>query len=108
MLSLRTLAVAFSLTLLSATAMALPAPVAAPCHSESVHSMGETHEQAAGLARKLVKNTSVGTFMSVMNSSQKSAVTGTFLASFLKGMVKAFLGVGKHKRIDYLFVSITM
>ncbi|KAF9910078.1 hypothetical protein EC991_007409 [Linnemannia zychae] len=76
MLSLRTLAVTFSLALLSATTMALPAPAAAPCHSENVHAMGETHEQAAGLARKLVQNTSVGTFMSVMNSSQKSAVAG--------------------------------
>ncbi|KAF9537418.1 hypothetical protein EC957_008297 [Mortierella hygrophila] len=75
MLSLRTLAVTFSLALLSATAMALPAP-AAPCHGESVQAMGETREQAAGLARNLVKNTGVGTLMSIMNSSQKSAVEG--------------------------------
>ncbi|KAF9079945.1 hypothetical protein BGX29_002824 [Mortierella sp. GBA35] len=72
MLSLRTLAVTFSLALLSATAMARPAP----CHSENIHAMGETREQAAGLARTLVKNTGVGTFMSIMNSSQKSAVEG--------------------------------
>ncbi|KAK3819214.1 MAG: pyridoxamine 5'-phosphate oxidase-domain-containing protein [Linnemannia elongata] len=75
MLSLRTLAVTFSLALLSATAMALPAP-AAPCHGESAQVMGETREQAAGLARNLVKNTGVGTLMSIMNSSQKSAVEG--------------------------------
>ncbi|KAK3818159.1 MAG: pyridoxamine 5'-phosphate oxidase-domain-containing protein [Linnemannia gamsii] len=76
MLSLRTLAITFSLALLSATAMAMPAPAVAPCHTESAHAMGETHEQAAALARKLIKNTSVGTFMSVMNTAQKSGVAG--------------------------------
>ncbi|KAG0290712.1 hypothetical protein BGZ96_005820 [Linnemannia gamsii] len=74
MLSLRTLAVAFSLALLSTTALALPAT--APCHGEKVVAMEETREQAAGLARNLVKNTGVGTLMSIMNASQKSAVEG--------------------------------
>lgn len=88
MLSLRTLAVTFSLALLSATAMALPAP-AAPCHGESVQAMGETREQAAGLARNLVKNTGVGTLMSIMNSSQKSGVEGNFF--FLSSPVSLFI-----------------
>ncbi|KAI1318759.1 hypothetical protein EDD11_005830 [Mortierella claussenii] len=33
--------------------------------------MGETHEQAAALARHLVRDTGIGTFMSVMNADRK-------------------------------------
>ncbi|KAF9934741.1 hypothetical protein FBU30_000599 [Linnemannia zychae] len=69
MLSLRILAITFSLTLLSMV-------TAAPCHTESTHAMGETLEQAAGLARNLVKNTSVGTFMTIMNENQRGDVKG--------------------------------
>jgi len=35
--------------------------------------MGETYEQAAGLARQLVHNTAVGTFMTVMNDRKDGA-----------------------------------
>ncbi|KAG0367773.1 pyridoxamine 5'-phosphate oxidase-domain-containing protein [Gamsiella multidivaricata] len=69
--SLRTLALTVSVALLSATALALPA---APCHGHAhngVTALGETHEQAAGLARNLVKNTGVGTLMTVMNADKK-------------------------------------
>ncbi|KAI8603047.1 pyridoxamine 5'-phosphate oxidase-domain-containing protein [Dissophora ornata] len=58
-----------SLALFSATALALPST---PCHADNVTTvLGETHEQAAGLARNLVKNTGVGTFMSIMNADKK-------------------------------------
>ncbi|KAG0249713.1 hypothetical protein BG011_009002 [Mortierella polycephala] len=67
---LRTL-VTISLALLSAAA-AVALPTTAPCHkTHSAHAMGETYEQAAGLARALVKNTSVGTFMTVMNADRQ-------------------------------------
>ncbi|KAG9320631.1 hypothetical protein KVV02_002811 [Mortierella alpina] len=60
------------MALLSATAtMALPTM---PCHENaSPKAMGETYEQAAGLARQLVHNTAVGTFMTVMNDRKDGA-----------------------------------
>ncbi|KAG0208357.1 hypothetical protein BGX28_000651 [Mortierella sp. GBA30] len=52
--------------------MALPTT---PCH-EHMNSMGETHDQAASLARQLVKDTSVGTFMTVMSTDRKENLKG--------------------------------
>ncbi|KAG0231837.1 pyridoxamine 5'-phosphate oxidase-domain-containing protein [Mortierella sp. GBAus27b] len=66
--SFRTLTLAVSLALYSATALALPAN--AGCHEKGATvkaTMGESYEQAAGLARKLVKETNLGTLMTVMN-----------------------------------------
>ncbi|KAF9946830.1 hypothetical protein BGZ65_009359, partial [Modicella reniformis] len=72
MYSFRALVVTASLALFSVTALALPA--SAPCHGpgqNAVAAFGETHEQAAGLARNLVKNTGIGTLMSVMSASHR-------------------------------------
>ncbi|KAF9357683.1 hypothetical protein BGX34_009269 [Mortierella sp. NVP85] len=71
-------ALTVSLAVLSAAAMALPSP---PCHGGSsdthaVSALGETYEQAAGLARNLVKATGVGTFMSLMNNRRGDVLEG--------------------------------
>ena len=72
-------ALTVSLAVLSAAALALPSP---PCHGGSgdthaVSALGETYEQAAGLARNLVKATGVGTFMSLMNNRRGDVLEGT-------------------------------
>ncbi|KAF9991498.1 hypothetical protein BGZ79_004400, partial [Entomortierella chlamydospora] len=58
-----------SLALLSTAVLAMPT---SPCHDNSGPAavLGETHKQAAGLARNLVKDTGIGTFMSVMDGRQ--------------------------------------
>ncbi|KAF9579758.1 hypothetical protein BGW38_003858 [Lunasporangiospora selenospora] len=64
--------IALSLTLLSTFALARPTT---GCHGDSgVRAVGETRGQAAGLARDLIKNTGVGTLMSIMNAEQHGGV----------------------------------
>ncbi|KAG0043191.1 hypothetical protein BGZ83_011720 [Gryganskiella cystojenkinii] len=62
-----------SLTVLSTLALAAVLPHG--CHEntneKSVTAMGETLEQAAGLARSLVQKTNIGTFMTVMNADRQ-------------------------------------
>ncbi|KAF9348385.1 hypothetical protein BGX26_000213 [Mortierella sp. AD094] len=68
--SFRSVFVTVSLALLSTAVLAMPT---SPCHDNNGPAavLGETHEQAAGLARNLVKNTGIGTFMSVMDERRK-------------------------------------
>ncbi|GJJ68015.1 heme iron utilization protein [Entomortierella parvispora] len=60
-----------SLTALSALALAAVVPHNCRDTNNQVSAAGESLEQAAGLARNLVKNTNVGTFMTVMNSARQ-------------------------------------
>ncbi|KAG0235491.1 hypothetical protein BGW41_000736 [Actinomortierella wolfii] len=65
---------------LVALSVTLGAVLAAPFPSDfkpDVHAMGETVEDAAGFARGLIKNTGVGTLVSVMSSKyQNGAIEG--------------------------------
>lgn len=72
--SIRSIALAVSVALFSASALALP--TTHNCHEADAHAVGETYEQAASLCRDLVKNTSVGTFMTVMNGEKGPQMEG--------------------------------
>ncbi|KAG0028204.1 hypothetical protein BGZ82_008553 [Podila clonocystis] len=72
--SIRSIALAISVALFSASALALP--TTHNCHEPNVHAMGETYEQAASLCRDLVKDTNVGTFMTVMNGEKGAQLEG--------------------------------
>ncbi|KAF9201971.1 hypothetical protein BGZ49_007844 [Haplosporangium sp. Z 27] len=75
--SFRIVFVTVSLALLSTAALATPV---IPCHesSGSLVTLGETHDEAASLARNLVKTTGIGTFMSVMNDRQKGGTLNDY------------------------------
>ncbi|KAF9111443.1 hypothetical protein BGX27_004923 [Mortierella sp. AM989] len=68
--SFRTVFVTVSLALFASAALAMPT---GSCHENksAANTLGETHEDAAGLARNLVKYTGIGTFMSVMDERRK-------------------------------------
>ncbi|KAG0311522.1 hypothetical protein BGZ99_010111 [Dissophora globulifera] len=69
---MHTLALAVLFTLSHSAVLALPS--ISSCGGERVTAVGETHDQAARLARNLVKNTGIGTFMSVMNADRNDGI----------------------------------
>jgi len=94
------------LSLTALSALALAAVIPHNCHdTDKVSATGESREQAAGLARSLVKNTNVGTFMTVMNDArQEGRLEGNNEAVPLNQSSYLCTAVGQRTRVDFFLL----